>query len=1159
MAEQLTPQQEQAVKDRGGKLLVSAAAGSGKTKVLVDRLMGYLCDETDPANIDEFLIITFTQAAAAELRGKIAAKLSEKIAAEPENRHLQQQFQRLYMTQISTVHAFCGNLLRQFAYQLDLSADFRMEAENECDQLRAEIVQQVLEDAYVHIHQEPDVAAFINTQGTGRNDSAIPQLLLRVYDSSRCHLDPDGWLDGCLQAVDTEDVTDVAQTRWGQVLIEDMKERLRMYIGALHRCAELADGDEKGDKVAAVLRDDAIQLEHLASSTTWDEIVRRKTLDYRRIYVTKMADRELGESLGAIRKECKAGVAAATKAFADTSEQVLADLQTSADAVRGMVTLVRRFAKAYDAAKERRRILDFSDLEHRTLDLLMGKRRSGITAVAREVGQRFREVMVDEYQDSNAVQDAIYSALTDQRQNCFMVGDVKQSIYQFRLADPGIFLEKYAAYVPAETARPGQGRKVMLSRNFRSGGAVLSAANCVFETCMSPAVGGLWYGPDEALYEGVPHEPLGEPEVELYGIRGDDASGVEANFVARRIRELLDEGHLIRDKDGMRPIRPEDIVILLRAPGSAGSPFRAALERAGVRCASEGGDQLLQTKEISVLRSLLQVVHNPQLDIPLVAVLVSPVFGFTADDMAKIRGESRFGTIYDALRACDAPKALAFLDTLAKLRRIARMEGLTRLIEEIFSVTRMDSLYGAMDDGEVRAANLQAFYQLAAQQESSQQDLGRFLDFLDMAEKKGIRTENSAGEGCVSIVSIHKSKGLEYPVVFLCGLSRQFNQEDLKAEVLTHKEMGIGISGVDHARRVRYPTVSKRAIKARIKADSLSEEMRILYVAMTRARDRLIMTYRSVYLDQELQKIAAWCRLGQRKLVIRNASCIGTWVLLAALTRTEAGEFLAVSGSAGETKVSEHPWLIRIIDPVEPVYGTLDDGEGIPADAVQQLREGLSFRYPHMAATTAPSKQTATQRKGRDKDQEIAEDAPPPTPFIGGWRKPSFVESKVQPTTFGTAVHTVMQHIRYRGGMDVGAELQRMVADGLITAEQAALIDPALVKAFFETELGQKTLREKTLWEFKFSILDDGAAFDPALEGERILLQGVVDCAVIEKDGITVVDLKTDKVTDDSLEEAVRRYRPQVRAYAQALERIYGLPIKRTSLYFFRISRFEDV
>lgn len=1160
MAEKLTPQQEQAVKDRGGRLLVSAAAGSGKTKVLVDRLMSYLCDPVDPANIDEFLIITFTQAAAAELRAKIGAKLSEKLAQNPEDRHLQQQFQRLYMTNISTVHAFCGNILRQFAYQLDISADFRMDSENECRQLRIETVEQVLEEAYRSIHMEPDVGAFIDTLGVGRSDYKIPDLILGVYDSSRCHLDPDGWLDGCLQAVDTENVTDAAQTRWGQSLMADLMERLDLYIRAMGQCADLAEQDEGGTKVGINLRDTVVQLQQLRNSTTWDDVVRYRSIDYGRLSVKKMEDQELAQTIVTVRDACKEGVAKATRSFADPSAQVLDNLCESADAVRGMVELVKRFAKAYSSAKERRRILDFSDLEHKMLDLLLGKRRSGVTAVAREIGARFREVMVDEYQDSNAVQDAIYSALTQQRQNCFMVGDVKQSIYQFRLADPGIFLQKYADYVPAEEAKTGEGRKVMLSRNFRSGGAILSAVNCVFETCMSPKVGGLWYGTEEALYEGVPHEPLGEPEVELYGIRsGGDTYGTETAFVAGRIRQLLDEGHLIRDKDGLRPIRPEDIVILLRSPGSVGQQYKVALENAGVRCSTGGGADLLQTREISNLRSLLQTIHNPQLDIPLVATLMSPVFGFSADELAQIRGQRRFGTIYDALRNSENEKAKAFLETLGALRHIARTESMTRLIEEIYILTRMDSLYAAMEDGELRTANLQAFFQLAAQQEGNQYDLGRFLEFLDLAEEDGLRTENSAGEGCVSIVSIHKSKGLEYPVVFLCGLSRRFNNESLNADVLTHKEMGIGISATDNDRRVRYPTVSKRAIAAQIKADSLSEELRILYVAMTRARDRLIMTYTDKLLDQELMELATWKRLGQCDLMIRDVDCLGKWVLLAALGRTEAGEFFAVAGNAGDTKVSEYPWLIRIIDGVDAVQGTMEPEESLPKTSWEALRTSLSYRYPYVAATTAPSKQTATQRKGRDKDQEIAEDAPPASPYIGGWRKPSFVDSTVQAVDYGSAVHRAMQFIRYREGMDVSEELASMVKKGLLTPEQASLIDPEQIAAFFQTEIGKRTAKVKTLWEFKFSILDDGAEFDPALDGEKILLQGVVDCALIEDDGITVLDFKTDKVKEDTLDPAVARYKPQVRAYAHALSRIYGLPVKRACLYFFRIGVFVDV
>lgn len=1170
MAEKLTPEQEQAVLDRGGKLLVSAAAGSGKTKVLVDRLMGYLTDPVDPANIDDFLIITYTKAAASELRGKIAAKLSEKIAERPEDRHLQQQLQRLYMTQISTVHSFCGELLRQFAYRLDLSADLRVADENECGQLREEVVAQILEEAYETAAEDPDFCAFIDTQGIGRNDKKIPEVLQKVYDSARCHLDPEGWLQGCLEAVAAARVTDVSQTRWGKCLMEELFSYLDLQIDSMERCAGLLEKAEGAEKPAALFRETVSQLRHLRQSQSWDEVVQRKDVSFGTLRFTKKCtDLSLQEGVKAVRDACKTGLARMIKCFADPSSRVLEDLAASSAAVRGMVALVRRFGKAYEEAKSRRRILDFGDLEHRTLDLLLGSSRSGPTAIAREVGDRFREVMVDEYQDSNEVQDAIYSALTQRKQNCFMVGDVKQSIYQFRLADPGIFLQKYAEYVPAELAQPGQGRKVLLSRNFRSGGAVLSAVNDVFRHCMSPAVGGLHYGKDEALYEGLHHEPLGEPEVELYGLRVRESSyAEEAAFTAERIRQLLDGTHMVRGKEGLRPILPEDIVILLRSPGSVGEQFRLALERIGIRCTSGGGGDLLQTQHIGVLRSLLQTIHNPQLDIPLLAALASPLFGYTADDLAAFRSGDRHHSVFDALRKSDRPMDKAFVETLTQLRRTSRIVGLSQLLQMVFDLTRIDGIYGAMEDGDVRAGELQAFYQLAVDFETGgKKDLGRFLEYLDSMEDKGLLSAGeNTGTGCVTIMSIHKSKGLEFPVVFLCNLARGFNKESQHEQVLCHKDLGVGISAADASRRVRYPTVAKRAIAAKIGGDSLSEELRVLYVAMTRAKDRLIMTYTDKNLERTLTTMSARLRMGQKELLTREASSPGDWVLLAALHRLEAGEFFELGGDTTDRELGDHPWLIRVTEAPQQVLGhraSREDVPAIPEDLVEQLRSALGLRYPYPAATMAPSKQTATQRKGRPKDQEVAENAPVPKHTVQRWRTPSFAGKTVLGKEHGNALHAAMQYIRYEACTcedGVVAELDRLEAERFLTGEQRALVDARKIVAFFRSDLGQRLCDgAEVIREFKFSILDDGTAYDPALVGEKILLQGVVDCALMAPDGITVVDFKTDRVTEETIVQVAERYRHQVEAYAQALERIYERPVKKRCLYFFSLGKYIEL
>lgn len=1162
MAEKLTPQQEMAVHNRGGKLLVSAAAGSGKTKVLVDRLMSYLLDPVNPANLDEFLIITYTKAAAAELRGKIASKLAEKMAEHPENRHLQRQMQRLYLTKITTVHSFCGDVLREYAYLVDLPADFRVADENECSQIRENAMKKCLDEAYSQ-SDDPDFRAFVDTQGLGRDDRLVPEILMKVYDSARCHLQPQKWLDDCIQNADTCGIWDAGETVWGKYLIDDLKMHLGLQIRALTECIQMADLTPMMEKPAQLLRDTVRQLELLRSAETWDEVVMASVIDFGRLtFSKKCPDMELCERIKAVRGACKASLEKKLKAFADPSVVVLEDLKQSASAVRGMVKLVARFGNEYDRSKRVRRVLDFGDLEHKMLDLLLGKSRSGNTSAAREIGNRFREIMVDEYQDSNGVQDAIFTALTAKKQNCFMVGDVKQSIYQFRLADPGIFLEKYNTYANAEEAVDPEGRRVMLSRNFRSGGAVLASVNDVFRTCMSPTVGGLTYGDEEALVEGFEHAPLGEPEVELWTIPVQESTyEEEAAFVAKRIAQLTDGTHFVREKDSLRPIRVDDVAILLRSPGSVGMYYKDALAAYGIACTTGGGNDLLQTPEIAVIRAILQTISNPRQDIPLIAALTNPIFCMTADELAQIRGRMHNGCMYDALQASDNPKAQIFLHNLGVWRREARLRNLAQLLESVFSMTRLDSIYASMPGGEICADNIQTFYQLAVDFErTGRRDLEQFLDHLDALENKGLISEGSqSGAGCVTMMSIHKSKGLEFPVVFVCALSRTFNRESARAQVLCDQTLGLGLSAVDEKNRVRYPTIAKRAIASKITADSLSEEMRVLYVALTRARDRLIMTYASQTLEKDLAQIALRMDVGDRDLLTQDAVCSGDWVLMTALRRTEAGALFALGGRPKFCEPGEPVWLIRVTEAKACSGSSLIEEHSavMPAQTLNKLQEGLNFQYAYEAATVAPSKQTATQRKGRVKDVEAEENAPVV-------RKYTFTKrNEKKGAEAGTATHAVMQYIRYEQCSDVNsvrAEIDRLVAQRYISSEQALLVDCESIAGFFATNLGQRLQRHSNvLREFKFSILEDAQHFDPALKEEEILLQGVVDCAIVDEDGITVIDFKTDFVTEETLSEKVEIYRSQILAYADAMARIYQLPVKESYLYFFRLGRFVKV
>lgn len=1162
MAEKLTPQQERAVSDRGGKLLVSAAAGSGKTKVLVDRLLGYLTDPRDPANLDDFLMITYTKAAASELRGKIAAKLSERIAGEPTNQHLQKQLQRLFLTQISTVHGFCSSVLKEYAYRVELPPDFRVADENECMELKNQVLQELLERAYRE--QTGHFRAFVDSQGVGRNDSAVPDILLKVYDAARCHLNPEKWLEECLENISMEGVTDAGQSLWGRYLMEDFFAWLDEQLAVLRECLARLQRDTGVAKPIENFDQLIRQLEALRESTTWDQLRSRMDISFGTLRFSGNAyDPVLAEQVKAIRQACKEELEKRLRCFADDSDQVLSDLRQSRAAAEGLMELVRQFETDYSRVKRDRRLLDFGDLEHCTLDLLLGKNRTGITAAARELSARYREIMVDEYQDSNSVQDAIFSALTEQRQNCFLVGDVKQSIYRFRLADPQIFLDKYASFVPAEMAQPGQGRKILLSDNFRSGAEVISGINQVFSACMSPTVGGLHYGEEEALREGMPHIALPDEATELHVLQVDDGDSYEkeAAFTAARIRQMLESGVTVRQGEGLRPMTAEDVVILLRSPSSMAEPFRQALEAEGIRCALDGGTNLMDTEEVSTLCALLQTVSNPRQDIPLLSVLASPLFGFTADDLAGIRGRNKKQCIYESLLASDHPKAQAFLKVLLPLRRMARLESLTALVRGCFLLTRLDSIYGAMEGGKARRENLQTFYQMTVDYEKgSLRSLDQFLDHLE-ALRDNPTPASGSNAGCVTMMSIHKSKGLEFPVVFLCGLSHRFNYSDVYEQVLCHKDLGLGLAVADNRNRLRYSSVSKRAIATAIRRESVSEELRILYVAMTRARDRLVMTCTLKNPEKKLTKMANRLCAGGEGLLYQGADCHGDWILAAALQRVEAGSLHQLGDRPERLTISDYPWKICVHETApaqERSSALVQEQAPFPEGALEQLKQGLAFRYGHLPATQAPSKQTVTGRKGRTRDEEVQEDTiahHPPQPL----RKPTFRQTVRDGRAYGNAIHSAMQFIRYQACTDlpaVEAEVRRMVEAGYLSPEQGSMVQPQQILDFFSGPVGSK-LRSGVphVREFKFSILDQGEKYGDGLEGEQVLLQGVVDCALLEEDGIILLDFKTDHVTPQTLPQATQRYRLQLDTYAEALSRIYEMPVKEKYLYFFHISR----
>lgn len=1175
MAElRLTPSQQAAVEDRGGALLVSAAAGSGKTKVLVDRLMGYVCDPDNPRDINEFLIITYTRAAAAELRGKISAELGRRLAERPGNRHLQRQLSLVYMTAISTVHAFCADLLRAYAHLLDLPSDFRVIEESESAELLARSLEETLEEAYPQMEKDPALRAMADVLGAGREDQGAAGAVETLFRAARCHPDPDGWLDRCVQSLDMDRYAGAETTPWGGELIAEFHGFVRVHIAALDAALDEMAGVEK---VAASYGPAFAGLRELLANLKdldgWDEIGAAIPAAHPRLKaVRNFEDKGFLERMKGVRTRCIDGLKNWRAVFSERSAEAMDDLAQTALALRGAARLARRLGERFAAEKRRRRALDFGDLEHETIRLLTDRYTGAPTAAAREIAERYAEVLVDEYQDSNELQERIFAALSRDGRNRFLVGDVKQSIYRFRLADPSIFLEKYKSYAPRDEAGPGEPRKLLLSENFRSRPEILAAVNDVFRAVMSDEVGGLTYGDEEALKPGRLFPPVSEPMVELHCLPSGAGDGeankgkTEARFVAGRIAELLSTG-AVDEGNGPRPIRPEDIVILLRSVGPAAGDYIEVLRERNIPCVSDRGESVLNSEPVETLISILQMVDNPHRDVPLAAALLSPVFCFTADELAHIRAENREGDLYDALRLSGLEKAARVRGWLDRLREDARWLPLHALLRRVYDETGVEGVYGAMEGGEERRGELRAFFSYAAGRAADgSSTLARFLTETEELRVRGsaLAPEGRAAGGAVRILSIHKSKGLEFPVVFLAGLSRRFNVEDERRHVLTHPELLAAASAVDLERGVRFPTFARRAVAARIRRENISEELRVLYVAMTRAQHRLIMTYCAKHLFTELTAVAMEAASPVSPDFAGRARNPGWWVLSAAMLGEEAGELHEAAGRPRMVVRRDYPWRICLHDgevaETVPLAAAVDETRraSLPLPGEDELARRLGLEYPFRYASRVPSKLTATSLKGRALDREALEWAEPLPPRPSRTlRQPSFMAETrpLTPAERGSANHLFLQFARYDAcgnPEDLAREVERMVAEEFLTPEQAGAVEQEHILRLFGSPLGRKLLHGEVRREFKFSILVDTALYDAEAAGEQVMLQGVADCLIMEPDGLTVVDFKTDRVSAGQEQERAAVYYGQLRAYALAIGRIFGRPVRKCALYFLR-------
>ena len=1187
MADILTPEQRAAVENRGRGLLVSAAAGSGKTRVLVERLFSYV--ETEGANLDDFLIITYTRAAAAELRGKIASALSERLQADPTNAHLQRQLLRVYRADIKTVDAFCTALLRENCHLLGedenhrtLRPDFRVLDEQDAAALRQRVLTRTLDRFYEGLEPGDGGTLLADTLGAGRDDRALAALVLELYDKVQAQPYPARWLGE--QESRWESAPErIDDTPYGELLLRGIRDKALHWAALLERGAGEMAGDGKlAASYAPDFRSAAGALYALAEAAErgWDDARAHMVAFPRLTAARKPYDEALKDRMKRLWDMSRASVGKFDAWFAASSVEAADDLRAMAPAMIALLRLTAEFSRAYQTEKRRRNAADFSDQEHEAIRLLVGEDGKP-TELAKTVGERYREIMVDEYQDANEVQNCIFEAVSRDGTNLFTVGDVKQSIYRFRLADPTIFLDRYNTYPNAAGAREGERAKLILSRNFRSRKEVLDAANFIFFNILSVEMGELDYGSDEALYLGAdyPENEACRTEFHLLNVGKQDdggrvrASEAEAAFVAQYIRELLDGGFTVTDDQTRlpRPAREEDVVILMRSPRARLPEYRRALAARGLAVSADTGEDFFAVMEVAVVFALLQVLDNPRQDVPLIAVLRSPLFGFTADELALLRGRHKDGDFYDALLESGNDNARQFLATIRELREAAQRMSVRQLLSHIYDKCNVLGAFGAMPGGRERKENLLAFAALAERfEESGYRGLFAFVSHVrDLQKGGGFNAPKAAqSAGGVRVMSIHSSKGLEFPIVILADLAKGFNNMDFAASVLVHPKHGLGPERVDAARRIRYPTAARQAIEHTLRRETKAEELRLLYVAMTRAKEKLVMVHTQANAAKRVADLLATASCPALPESVDEGKCLGDWIMLPLLCRAEAEPLRALAGFDAPrlAATDDSTWLVKthdIFGNAEQPAETESAAELPPDEELPLDMAALTWVYPHAAATELSAKLTATQLKGRALDDEIAENAEPSAetkvpPRLRSLTTPRFLagETKLTGAERGTAIHLVMEHLDFgceATEQAVREQIGAMRDKRLLTPEQAEAADARAIARFLQSGIAARIRASaKVEREYRFSLLASAKSYDSrAGADDEVLLQGVVDCFFEEDGGLVVLDFKTDRITSAETAARAAYYRGQLETYSHALERIMGMPVREKLLYFF--------
>jgi len=1219
-----TDEQWKAIAAGGRDILVAAAAGSGKTAVLVERIIQKVTAEEGAVDIDRLLVVTFTNAAAAEMKARIGEALERELANRPHSLHLRRQLSLLNRASISTLHSFCLDVIRKYYYLLDLDPSFRIADETEIELLKEDVLEELLEEEYGKADNERFFAV-VDAYTGDRSDAELQEMILALYEFSRSHPAPDEWLADLVSMYDVDEQTNVETLPPARYIAQHAAMELaaaKRFIGLALALAEKESGPKPYEKRLREDMDLIADLERRLSGS-WDELYHAlQSLSFGRLPPCRGDgfDAELIDEAKSLRDQAKKKIEALRdNVFSLHPSAWLRHMREMKPVVETIAALVRRFSAMFEAAKREKGIVDFSDLEHYCLRILRqydpetGEWQPSSAAL--EYQAQFDEVLVDEYQDTNLVQETILQLVkkgSERTGNLFMVGDVKQSIYRFRLAEPMLFLDKYKRFTADGEAG---GMKIDLASNFRSRAEVLDGTNFLFAQIMGEAVGEMVYDEAAQLKYGAdyPEGTDAVPEVMIIDRQRTseedeeetaelEAAELESRLMAEKIKEIVSRPFYVYDRSSGQQRRAmyRDIVVLVRSMTNAPQMIEQ-LQAQGIPAAADLSSGYFQATEISVMLSLLKVIDNPYQDIPLAAVLRSPLFRFDENELAMIRLSDPKGTFFEALQAfCQKTaetgeeenakeKAISFLNKLEEWRTMARRRSLADLIWQLYRDTQFYDFVGALPGGKQRQANLRALYDRARQYESTSfRGLFRFLRFIERLQERGddLGAARPLGdqEDVVRVMTIHSSKGLEFPIVFLVGLARPFYTRDLHSPYLLDKELGFAARFVHPRLRISYPTLPLLAIQVKKRLELLAEEMRILYVALTRAKEKLYLLASVNDADKEIEKwkgVAAESGWLLPDDVRASARSYLDWIGRALIRHRDGRSLVEVNRP---DEIASHPsvWRFEIVSAAKlrnaevsidredgGALVALEQGRPVPTQGEweEEARRRLLWRYRYGKETVVRAKQSVSELKeqqalfGEQADEWLPRKGTAPL-----FSRPRFMQEKtLTPAEKGTALHVVMRHLDLHAPMDessIRSQIIRLVEKELLSAEQAETVDAAAIVAFFATDIGRRLCAAREVYrEVPFSLglpADELYGSEGMESGRRLLVQGVVDCVFADERGYVVIDYKTDEVTGrfaGQKEEATRfllgRYGGQMRLYRRAIEQIWRVPVAECYLYSF--------